>query len=71
MTAKSPFLPVAEPVIGRKTVTNLFGVPEVPFPLLTKAQKDTIRKIRQGRAAFSGGRDLTAAFAAMIGVRLP
>lgn len=52
MTKPQPFLPVAIPVFGRKTETNLFGTPEVPFPLLTRAQKNTIRTIRQQRLDF-------------------
>jgi hypothetical protein len=44
-----PFLPVARAEFGRKTNPDLFGKPEVPFPLLTRGQKNTIRTIRDQR----------------------
>lgn len=44
-----PFLPVARPMAGRQTQTDLFCKAEVPFPLLTRQQKLTIRTIRAAR----------------------
>jgi hypothetical protein len=51
---KEPFLPVALPEFGRKTQMGL-GAPtaEEPFPLLTAAQKRTIRKVRAQGASLS------------------
>lgn len=36
---QDPFIPIARPINGRKTQPGLFGKPEVPFPLATRAQK--------------------------------
>lgn len=68
-----PFLPVATQAPHTKTLAGFRRPPqleEVPFPLLTRAQKETIRTIRAQRPSRTVVQDPVGAFASLIGVKL-